>query len=112
MIWINKETTLAGIELLAAYAPKRDEARNIDLGPDHNWASHDADSWGLIFVAYEEPGEKKRVEVNGTAALCSAAGLGWDGRPRFVKGQLIITEDGYRRYLADVSKAIAALGAT
>ena len=61
--WINKETTQAGLEALAAYAPKRDEVRNIDLGPDHNWASHDADSWGLIFVAYEEPGEKKRVEV-------------------------------------------------
>jgi phage terminase large subunit len=62
-IWINAETTQAGLDALAAYAPKRDEARGIDLGPDHNWASHGSDAFGLMCVAYEEPGEKQRVSV-------------------------------------------------
>jgi phage terminase large subunit len=37
------------------YHEKRDEARNIGLGPEHDWASHGADAFGLMCVAYEEP---------------------------------------------------------
>lgn len=58
-IWFNAETTSAGVDALAAYHEKRDDKRNIGLGPEHDWASHGADSFGLMCVAYEEPNERK-----------------------------------------------------
>lgn len=53
--WFNEETCRDGIKSLAAYHERRDEKRNIGLGPEHNWASHGADAFGLMCVAYEEP---------------------------------------------------------
>lgn len=52
--YFNEETTSAGIDALGWYHEKRDEARNIGLGPDHDWSSHGADAFGLMCVAYEE----------------------------------------------------------
>lgn len=60
-IWFNAETTEAGRDALAAYHEKKDEGREIGLGPNHDWASHSADAFGLMCVAYEEP-QKKREE--------------------------------------------------
>ena len=57
-IWFNAATTEAGRDALGWYHEKRDEARNIGLGPEHDWASHGADSFGLMCVAYEEPATK------------------------------------------------------
>ncbi len=57
-IWFDEETTQAGRDALGWYHEKRDEARNIGLGPEHDWASHGADAFGLMCVAYEEPREK------------------------------------------------------
>lgn len=45
----------AGLEALGWYHPKKDEKRQIDLGPEHDWASHSADAFGAGCVAYEEP---------------------------------------------------------
>lgn len=53
--WFNAETTENGRLALGWYHPKIDEDRGIDLGPDHDWASHDADSFGLGCVDYQEP---------------------------------------------------------
>lgn len=58
-IWFDEETTEAGRLALGAYHEKKDEARNIGLGPNHDWSSHSADAFGLMCVAYEEP-QKKR----------------------------------------------------
>lgn len=44
----------AGIDALAWYHEKRDEARNIGLGPEHDWSSHAADAFGLMCISYEE----------------------------------------------------------
>jgi len=60
-VWFNAETTQAGLDAIGWYHEKRDEARNIGLGPDHDWSSHAADSFGLMCIAYEAPREKKRV---------------------------------------------------
>ena len=57
-IWFNEDTTAGGRDALIAYHEKRDEKRGIGLGPAHNWASHGADSFGLMAVAYEEPRAK------------------------------------------------------
>ncbi len=54
-VWFNEVPTEAGREALGAYHEKRDEKRNIGLGPNHDWASHGADAFGLLCVAYEEP---------------------------------------------------------
>jgi phage terminase large subunit len=55
-MWFNAETTEAGREALGFYHEKKDENRNVGLGPDHDWSSHAADSFGLMAICYEEPG--------------------------------------------------------
>jgi phage terminase large subunit len=59
-IWFNEETTRPGIDAIGWYHEKRDESRNIGLGPDHDWSSHAADAFGLMCVAYEAPREKPK----------------------------------------------------
>jgi phage terminase large subunit len=55
-IWFNDTPELApGLKALAAYHERRDENRNVGLGPEHDWASDPADAFGLMCVAYEEP---------------------------------------------------------
>lgn len=54
-IWFNESTTEGGRDALGWYHEKRDEQRGIGLGPEHDWSSHSADSFGLMCVAYEEP---------------------------------------------------------
>ena len=69
MIWFNEAKTEPGRDALGWYHEKRDENRNVGLGPEHDWSSHGADAFGLMCVAYEEPREKRR-----------------DARPRAVAG--------------------------
>jgi phage terminase large subunit len=59
-IWFNADTTEAGRDALGWYHEKRDETRNIGLGPEHDWASHGADAFGLMCVAYDEPTAKRK----------------------------------------------------
>ena len=58
-MWFNESTTEPGRDALGWYHEKRDDARGIGLGPEHDWASHGADAFGLMCVAYEEPIIKK-----------------------------------------------------
>ncbi len=53
-IWFNKDTTKHGVKALGWYHEKWDENRNIGLGPDHDWSSHGADSFGLMCLDYEQ----------------------------------------------------------
>jgi phage terminase large subunit len=48
-------TTEGGLEALAWYQEKKDDERNIGLGPLHDWSSHSADAIGLMAVVYEAP---------------------------------------------------------
>jgi phage terminase large subunit len=54
-VWFNEKTTEPGRDALGWYHEKRDDARGIGLGPDHDWSSHGADAFGLMCVAYQEP---------------------------------------------------------
>jgi len=54
-IWFDAESTEGGRDALGWYHEKKDDNRNIGLGPEHDWSSHGADSFGLMCVAYEEP---------------------------------------------------------
>lgn len=60
-VWFNADTTEAGRQALGYYHEKRDEVRGIGLGPEHDWASHSADAWGLACVVYETPAESKNL---------------------------------------------------
>jgi phage terminase large subunit len=53
--WFNESTTNSGREALTAYHERKDEARNVGLGPEHDWSSHAADAFGLMAVHYEVP---------------------------------------------------------
>jgi phage terminase large subunit len=57
-VWFNADTTQAGLDALGWYHERRDEGRNIGLGPEHDWSSHSADAFGLMCIAYEAPREK------------------------------------------------------
>lgn len=58
-MWFNESTTEAGRDALGYYHERKDETRNIGLGPEHDWSSHCADAFGLMAVCYEEPSRTK-----------------------------------------------------
>jgi phage terminase large subunit len=60
-IWFNEATTEGGRAALGWYHEKKDETRNIGLGPEHDWSSHGADAFGLMCVAYEMPKAKQQT---------------------------------------------------
>ncbi len=62
-MWFNEETTQGGLDALGWYHEKKDETRNIGLGPEHDWASHGSDAFGLMCVAYEEPEAARRASA-------------------------------------------------
>lgn len=53
-IWFNEATTSGGVDALGWYHEKKDENRDIGLGPEHDWSSHGADAFGLMCVAAEQ----------------------------------------------------------
>lgn len=63
-MWFNEQTTEAGVDALGWYHEKRDEVRGVGLGPSHDWASHSADAFGAMCIAYEQPaaGPKKAIQ--------------------------------------------------
>ncbi len=54
-VWFNADTTEPGRDALGWYHERKDEARGVGLGPEHDWSSHGADAFGLMCVAYQEP---------------------------------------------------------
>lgn len=55
MYW-NEDTTEPGRDAIGFYHERKDDVRNIGLGPEHDWSSHAADALGLMAICYEEPG--------------------------------------------------------
>lgn len=69
-IWFDEAKTKPGLDALGAYHERKDEKRGVGLGPEHDWASHGADAFGLMCVAYDEPRvkrEEKRKPVHAGA---------------------------------------------
>lgn len=56
-MWFDEQGCKGGIEALGWYHERKDEVRNIGLGPEHDWASHGADAFGLGCVVHEPPEE-------------------------------------------------------
>ncbi|QLB38214.1 large terminase subunit [Sulfitobacter phage phiGT1] len=59
-MWFNSTKCESGLDAIGWYHEKRDEERGIGLGPNHDWASHGADAFGLVAVAYEMPQGKSK----------------------------------------------------
>lgn len=74
-MWFDDEHCQGGLDALGWYHEKKDENRNIGLGPMHDWASHGADAFGLMCVAHEVPASQDYSDLYETP---SAAG-GWMG---------------------------------
>jgi len=67
--WFNKREgsedhtdCTAGLESLAWYHEKKDENRDVGLGPDHDWSSHGADAYGLMSIVYEQQGKQVKPQ--------------------------------------------------
>lgn len=58
-MWFNAGTTQVGLDALGWYHERKDETRQIGLGPEHDWSSHAADAAGLMAIAYEAPKIKR-----------------------------------------------------
>ena len=56
-MWFDEAGCEGGLAALGWYHEKRDDNRNIGLGPEHDWASHGADSFGLGCIVYEPPSQ-------------------------------------------------------
>lgn len=62
-MWFNESTTEGGRLALGWYHEKRDEVRNIGLGPEHDWSSHGSDAFGLMCIAHESQKPSKPITV-------------------------------------------------
>lgn len=58
--WFNEESTRGGVDALGWYHEKRDEVRNIGLGPDHDWSSHASDAFGLMAIVVDDLFDKPK----------------------------------------------------
>lgn len=71
--WFNEATCEAGLDALGYYHERKDEQRNVGLGPEHDWSSHGADAFGLMAVAYEAPLDRSDRKTP------RRSGGGWQG---------------------------------
>lgn len=63
-VWMNDErpdedapgriTVANGLEALGWYHEKWDDERDVGLGPEHDWASHGSDAFGLLAIVAED----------------------------------------------------------
>jgi len=52
-MWFDENRCAPGLRAVGWYHPKSDEARGIDLGPEHDWSSHGADAFGLGCIHHQ-----------------------------------------------------------
>jgi len=61
-VWMDEERCKGGLEALGWYHEKKDEKRNIGLGPNHDWSSHGADAFGAMCLESERLSRGKRKQ--------------------------------------------------
>jgi phage terminase large subunit len=63
-MWIDNDgcSELGGLDAIGWYHEKKDEVRGIGLGPEHDWSSHGADSFGLMAVVFESLGTPMKAK--------------------------------------------------
>jgi len=68
-MWFDGERCAKGLKALGWYHEKKNEG-GYGVGPNHDWASHSADAFGLAAVDYREPTAKRatrRIEIGAGA---------------------------------------------
>jgi phage terminase large subunit len=65
--WFDETKTQAGRDALGWYHEKRDDNRQIGLGPKHDWSSHGADAYGLFAVDYADQPSSAPVDLHFTS---------------------------------------------
>ena len=70
----GKVTVATGLEALGWYHEKWDDERDVGLGPEHDWASHGADSYGLMCVVAED-------HMRPSGGTVTRDGSSWRRRP-------------------------------
>lgn len=63
-MWFDEAGCEGGLAALGWYHEKKDDQRDIGLGPEHDWASHGSDAAGLAAVAYEAPQQHRKIEYS------------------------------------------------
>jgi phage terminase large subunit len=63
-MWFDATRCAGGLEAIGWYHEKKDEARGIGLGPNHDWSSHGADAFGLAAVAYTPPQQARTIDYS------------------------------------------------
>lgn len=63
-MWFHKTKCEAGLEALGWYHEKKDDDRNVGLGPEHDWSSHGADAFGLMALSYEQPRKSQKIDYS------------------------------------------------
>lgn len=66
-MWFNEDATEPGRAALGWYHEKKDEVRGVGLGPNHDWSSHAADSFGLIAIDHTENAPRTGVTFDETS---------------------------------------------
>jgi phage terminase large subunit len=66
----HQETCQPGLDALGWYHEKKDDERGIGLGPEHDWASHGADAFGLMCVVHKPPQEMKPIKYPKLPNIC------------------------------------------
>jgi phage terminase large subunit len=66
LCWFNEATTEGGLSALGWYHEKMDERRSLGLGPEHDWSSHGADSFGLMAIVYEQQFNREQAAAGGS----------------------------------------------
>lgn len=61
--WFDDVRCAKGLKALGWYHEKKNEG-GYGVGPNHDWASHSADAFGLAAIDYEEPRAVKKLDLS------------------------------------------------
>lgn len=79
-IHFHEATTGDGRDAIGWYHERRstDTERDVGLGPNHDWSSHDADAFGLMCIVYDEPKGRPEGRKPYSGARKSSGGGSWE----------------------------------
>ena len=61
--WFDEARCRNGLKALGWYHEKKNDG-GYGMGPNHDWASHSADAFGLAAVDYQEPRAAKKLDLS------------------------------------------------
>jgi phage terminase large subunit len=61
--WFDETKCAKGLKALGWYHEKKNEG-GYGVGPNHDWASHSADAFGLAAIDYEEPRVSRKLDLS------------------------------------------------